>query len=217
MAENRNAEQYVAGTLSDEERARFEEAMIERPELAADVNVRQRIKAGLSQLEQNNELKTFLAPDPARSHYLRYAAAAAVLVVVAAGVLTIWNRQAAAPLQALFNASEIGARPVAGSVILAATRSANVQVIDAQRNGGPIQLQILVDDAAAAPFAVHLVAGGKSSGAMPFNAPSISQITDGFAELYLDPRELESGDYTLSLKSPSGAEQTFPFTLNVSP
>ena len=46
---------------------------------------------------------------------------------------------------------------------------------------------------------------------------SITRVVDGFAEIYLDPRKLESGDYTLSLKSQSGAEQLFPFTLKVTP
>ena len=46
---------------------------------------------------------------------------------------------------------------------------------------------------------------------------SITRVADGFAEIYLDPRELESGGYTLSLKPQSGAEQLFPFTLNVTP
>jgi len=215
VTENPNAERYVAGTLSDEEVARFEEAMIERPDLAADVNVRRRIKAGLSQLEQNNELEALLAPEPRRAQPLRYAAAAAVLVVVAAGVFAIWNREGAAPLQAMFNASEIGTRQVASSFMLANTRSADVP-FDLQRNAGPVQFRILVDDPAAAPFQVSLLAG-RGSASKNIDETTISQATDGFAEIYLDPRELESGDYTLTLTSKTGVAQRFPFELRINP
>jgi hypothetical protein len=217
VTEHREAEKYVAGTLSGEELARFEEAMIERPELAADVSVRRRIKAGLAQLEQNHELDALLAPKQRRPHYMRYAAAATVLLVVAAGLFTVWNREAVAPLQALLDTSEMGAREVAASFILAKTRSADAPTLDVQRNAGPVQLRILVDDPTAAPFAVRLVAAWKPAGAALSAESSISQITDGFVEIYLDPRQLESGGYTLSLMSKSGVDQLFPFTLNVTP
>lgn len=216
MTESRDVERYVAGTLSEEEKARFEEAMIERPELAADVSVRRRIKAGLSELEKNNELEVFLKPDVQRPAYLRYAAAAAVLVVLAAGLMTFWNRERSAPLQALLTASEVGSNPIVSSFILATTRSTDVLAFEVQRDGGPVRLQILVDDPGAAPFTVHLAAEDSPS-AKPIKDSTIAEVTDGLAVIFVDPRELASGNYTMTLKSASGAEQRFPFGLRIIP
>lgn len=213
-----NVERYVAGTLSSEESARFEEAMIERPDLAADVNVRRRIKSGLSLLEERKELAPLLAPSASRPHYLRYAAAASVLVLVV-GLWSTWRGvpSQSQPVQALFSASEMGISKAAGSFILARPRSAKADLLVVQRNGGPVRLQVVVGDRAAVPFTVRLLPRGNSADARAFNLSSISQITDEYAEVYLDPRELESGDYTLSLKSQSGAEELFPFTLRIAP
>jgi len=213
--ESRDVERYVAGTLPEEALARFEEEMIARPELAADVNVRRRIKAGLSRLEQNHELEVLLKEEPHRPNYLRYAAAASVLVVVAAGVMTVWRREEPAPLQALFNSNEIGARQIATSFILATTRSADKPAFEMHRNGGPVALRIVVDDTATAPFSVRLTTG--QAGSTPIKESSVAEVSDGFAVIYIDPRDLESGDYTLALKSGAGAEQLFPFRLNVLP
>jgi hypothetical protein len=209
------AESYVAGKLSGDENARFEEAMIERPALAADVNVRRRIKSGLALLEERNELAPLLASAP-RPRYLRYAAAAAVLVLVASFWST-WRGGPDQPAQALFSASELGARKAAASFMLVRTRSADASNFSVQRNDGPVRLQILVDDPTAAPFEARLMARGKSTDATAMHQSSIPNATDGFAEVYLDPRELESGSYELSLKPKSGAEQHFQFTLNIAP
>ena len=217
MSESREVERYVAGTLSAEEAARFEEALIAHPELAAEVSVRRRIRAGLSELEKNKELEAFLKPEVQRPPYIRYAAAAAVLVVLAAGIMTFWNRDGASPLQAFLPPSEVGTQSIVSSFILATTRSANVLAFEVQRDGGPVRLQILVDDATAAPFAVQLLAGDDHPPWLQFKESSISQTEDGFAVVYLDPRELDSGSYTLSLKSKSSAEQLFPFALIVTP
>ena len=187
--------------------------MIAHPELAADVSVRRRIKAGLSQLEQNHELEALLKEVPRRPNYLRYAAAASVLVVVAAGLMTFWNRETPS-LQALFNASDMGAKPVA-SFILATTRSTDVQVLEIQRDAGQVELRLFVDAAGTPPFTARLTSG--QTGASAIEESSISQLTDGFAVLYLEPRELHSGDYTLALESASGAEQLFPFKLHILP
>src|SRR5689334_12138608 len=172
--------------------------MIAHPELAADVSVRRRIKAGLAQLEKNNELQTFLEPETIRPTYLRYAAAASVLVVVAAGLMILWNREDSRPMHAFFNPSEVGTRTIAASFILANTRSAEAPAFEVQRGGGPIQLHVLVDDASAGPFVARLSGGDDQPPWLRFEESSIPVTTDGFALVYLDPRELDSGRYTLS-------------------
>ena len=213
MTESRDAERYVAGTLSAEDAARFEEAMIAHPELAADVSVRRRIKAGLSELEKNKELEAFLKPEAHRPSYVRYAAAAVVVVVIAAGIMTFRNRDGTPPLQALLTSSEVGTQPIVSSFILATTRSADVLAFEVQRDGGPIRLQILVDELAAAPFEVHLAAA--DSPGTQIKKSTIAAVTDGFAVIYIDPRELASGTYTLTLTPASGAEQRFTFGLRI--
>jgi hypothetical protein len=87
--------------------------------------------------------------------------------------------------------------------------------LEIQRNAGPVELRILVDAAAAPPFAARLTSG--QTHVAGIKDSSVAQITDGFAVMYLEPRELQSGDYTLTLTSPSGAEQIFPFKLHLLP
>ena len=213
LTEQPNAERYVAGTLSEEGVARFEEAMIERPELAADVNVRRRIKAGLQLLDERHELEPLLATARPRPQYLRYAAAAAVLVV-AAGLWSTWRGQWATPDPILISASDIGASPIAATFMLARTRSADTPVFDVLRDGGPVRLRILAEGPEAATFAVKL-AVADPAGAVPIHESSTTIAADGFAEVYLDPRGLSTGAYALSLKAQSGAEQRFPFELRI--
>ncbi|HEY6123277.1 MAG TPA: hypothetical protein VIV63_01400 [Steroidobacteraceae bacterium] len=201
-----SAERYVAGTLSEEELAEFEAAMIERPQLAADVNVRRRIKAGLSLLEERKELDPLLEPEAGRPRYLRYAAAAAVMVV-AIGLWTTWHTDLTPSAHALFASAETGGSKIAASFMLVRTRSADTPVFTVRPDKGLVRLQILVDDPAAVSFTARI--GTEEI--------SILHVVDGFAELYVDPRVLGSGSHTLSLKPASGAEQTFPFTLNVAP
>ncbi|HEU5133975.1 MAG TPA: hypothetical protein VFU13_02410 [Steroidobacteraceae bacterium] len=216
MTEHPTPERYVAGSLTDEEVARFEESMIERPALAADVNVRRRIKAGLELLEQRHELDPLLAPAARQPQVLRYAAAAAVLVVVA-GVWSAWRYQGPSATQALIQSSEIGGARVAATFVLARTRAAGAPDYSVQQSAGLVKFRILVEDPDAVPFAVTLARKEASDGGLPTDDASISQTTDGFAEIYLDPRELSSGSYELVLKSGAGSEQRFPFTLRIAP
>ena len=188
--------------------------MIERPDLAADVNVRRRIKAGMQLLEQRRELDSLLTPQSRRPQFVHYAAAAAVLVV-AAGLWTTWRGQWAAPDRPLISSSDIGASPIAATFILARTRSADIPVFDVQRDGGRVRFRVLVEGPEAAPLDVTLVAVTDPSGAVAIHESSATIAADGFAEIYLDPRGLSSGGYALSLKSLSGGEQRFPFELRV--
>jgi anti-sigma-K factor RskA len=215
LIEQPTAERYVAGTLSDDEVARFEEMMIDRPELAADVNVRRRIKAGLELLEQRSELAPMLTAEVRRPQYFQYAAAATLLVVVA-GLWSTWHGEPKT-MQALFTPGEVNVRPVAATFTLANRRSNEIPAFDVQRDGGLVRFRILVDDAASASYAVRMVAAEVQPGAIPLNTATVAPGSDGFAEIYLDPHELQSGSYRLSLKSPSGTEQVFPFTLRVVP
>jgi hypothetical protein len=215
LTEQPNAERYLAGTLSEEEVARFEEAMIERPELAADVNVRRRIKAGLQLLEERRELDPLLAQAIPKPQYLRYAAAAAVLVV-AMGLWSTWRGQWATPDGTLISSRDIGASPIAATFMLARTRSADTPAFDVQRDGGPVRFRILIDGPEAAPVDVKLVAVTGTSEAVPIHETTTTIAADGFAEIYLDPRGLNTGAYVFSLKAQSVAEQRFPFELRVS-
>lgn len=214
LTEQPTVERYVAGTLSEEEVARFEEAMIERPELAADVNVRRRIKAGLQVLEQRRELDSLLESAVRKPQYLRYAAAAAVLVV-AAGLWSTWRGQWATPDKVLFASSEVGASPIAATFMLAHTRSADIPVFNVQRDGGRLRFRVLVEEPEAGRFDVTLVSLTAPSGEVPVHESSMPVAADGFVEVYLEPRGLSTGTYALSLKPPSGAEQRFPFELRV--
>src|SRR4026209_982222 len=82
------AERYVAGSMSEDEELGFEIAVLESPELAADVDVRQRMKVGLRQLEQRGELQKLLSqPDRRAASRMPLAVAASVLIVLIGAAL----------------------------------------------------------------------------------------------------------------------------------
>src|SRR5689334_9000237 len=95
MSPTESAERYVAGRMSEAEEQLFETTMLERPELAAEVDARQRMKAGLQTLEARGELDALLArsrPSP----YVRYAAAAGVVLVLIA-IIVLWRNSDKTP------------------------------------------------------------------------------------------------------------------------
>src|SRR5262249_26550611 len=84
-----SAERYVAGRMTEDEEREFEVAMLEQPELTAEVDARQRIKAGLQHLDRLGELDKLVAGPP-RRRFVPLALAASVLLLMLAG-LAYWK------------------------------------------------------------------------------------------------------------------------------
>jgi len=86
-------EQYVAGKMSEAEAAAFEEFCLENPEFAKQVELEQRLKAGLAQVARGSTSEFVRSHDTGR---WKIALAASVLLFVGAGAL-LWQRSSERP------------------------------------------------------------------------------------------------------------------------
>jgi hypothetical protein len=219
MNSTESAERYVSGRMDEREEQQFEESMLEQPDVAADVDVRHRIKLGLQQLEERGELDTLLQR-PARRTYLRYAVAACALLALGA-TIAYWQTAGTARVAITGTLTALrggGSQAVAASYILASTRSrADDTVISAAPGAGAVRLRIVLESGIAQSFMASLAevegAGEKS---VAERVP-LQSTGDGLVEVFLDPGELESGRYVLRLapESAAGVPEEFSFTLNL--
>jgi hypothetical protein len=97
MNQQQLIEQYVAGRLGEAEAEAFEEACLEDPELARQVEFEQRLKAGLEQVARGSTAE-FVRSESTLSW--RLAAAASVVLFLCAGVY-LWQRLPGAHSQVL--------------------------------------------------------------------------------------------------------------------
>ena len=84
-------EQYVAGRMSEADAAAFEDYCVEHPEFARQVELEQRLRAGIAQVARGSTAE-FVRTE-AR---WKVALAASVLLIVCAGAF-LWQRSAAVP------------------------------------------------------------------------------------------------------------------------
>jgi len=207
MSSTDSAQRYVAGLMDEAEEQRFEESLLDNPPLAAEVDARQRIKAGLQRLEQRGELSALLAQPAAPSRFIRYAAAAAVLLVLGAGI-SYWKSGTAShafiagSLQALTGAGN-SSHGVAATYLLASTRARPEEtVIATPPGGGLVRIEVVPDSGTERPYTASLarIAGTEEKSLADHvvvqGAPGASLV-----DVYLDPASLEPGDYRLRLSA----------------
>jgi hypothetical protein len=205
--------------MDEAEEQRFEESMLENPPLAAEVDARQRMKAGLQRLEERGELAALLAQPPAPSRFLRYAAAAAVLLVLGAS-LAYWKSGTpsrpfiASSLQAL-TGSGATSHGVAATYVLASTRARPEEtVITAPSGGGLVRIQVVPDSGAERPYMAALARIEDGREHLLADRVTVQGAAGGsLVDLYLDPAALEPGDYRLRL-SAGDLSYDYAFKLN---
>jgi hypothetical protein len=204
MNEPPAAARYVAGHMSEAEIAEFESQMLSRPDLAADVNVRQRIKAGLEVLEERQELSEIVSGVATRRRRV-LALAAGIAVAAISASLIAWHQRGdrASHLLAIETINQSEDTP---SFLLATIRGSGPPVIDLAEGAEFIELRVMVEG--SGNFDVRLVPdapGGIKA------APG----GDGLLTVALRVAGLEDGAYYLSVW-PAGrpeGEQRYPFEL----
>ena len=201
------AARYVAGQMSDPEIAKFEAEMLSRPELAADVNVRQRIKAGLELLEERRELAAIVSGHAARPQHSRFALAAGFAALALTVSLTWWYTQSAGPSH-LIATDEISQAAGTRSFLLGTIRGGTpTPLVDVPAGTEFVELRLMVDGQAGGAYEVRLDS----------RAPSLQASVggDGLLTVGLRLRGLDSGPYYLSVTSNGQAkvEEKFPFQL----
>jgi hypothetical protein len=202
------AARYVAGRMSESEIAEFESQMLSSPELAADVNVRQRIKAGLELLEERQVLGGIVSGAHRAARHRRLALAAGLAVVAVSATLVWWSVRGDHSSH-LFAAGEISQAPSTPSFMLAAIRGGAAPVLEVPAGTEFVELRTLVDG--DGDYEVRLVPD--ASGGI-----RASVGTDGLIRVGLRVSGLQSGSYHLSVtpSGQSGSEQKFAFQLRLS-
>jgi hypothetical protein len=195
------AARYVAGHMSEAEIAEFEAQMLSRPELAADVNVRQRIKAGLEVLEERQELSAIVSGVATRRRRA-LALAAGIAVAAISASLVVWHRgERASHLLAIETINQSADTP---SFLLATLRGSGPPVIDVAAEAEFVELRVMVEGSGS--FDVRLVP----------DAPggiTAKPGDDGLLTVALRVKGLEDGAYYLSVWAAGrpDSEQRFPF------
>lgn len=201
---NPELDAYVAGTASEAEQAAFEEALIASPRLAAELEVRQRIKAGLELLETRDQLDPLLKTSPTSAWKFALAASVAI-ALIAAGVL--WKSGSGkgewlASKQTLSLVMPAHVSAFDGSVILARTRGSPPKVT-VSREGGIVQLRLpLVEQMPDMRLRLDSAGPEKPAVSLPASAA-------GFVEIYLDTSGLEPGIHSLILSADGKDFETY--------
>jgi hypothetical protein len=222
MNSTESAERYVSGRMDESEERQFEEeVLMVRPDVAADVDVRHRIKLGLQALEASGELAALVERPPQSVHW-RYAVAACALLAIGAAI-AYWQFASASRVVMGTSLAALkggASRPISASYIFASTRSrAQAPVITAARDAGAIRIRIVQESGLAQGFAGSLAAASAQGEHVIAERVPLENAGNGLVEVFLDPRELQSGHYVLRLtpESPRGEAQEFPFTLTLKP
>jgi hypothetical protein len=202
------AERYVAGRMSETESLDFETRMISRPDLAADVDVRQRIKAGLTLLDEKGTLKPMVLERRPQARIFRHAAAAGVAVVVLSAGLMLWQRTSGGAV--LLTAGDASGVPAAPYLLMQSRGQAALPVIEASKSSPLIELQMLAAGDPGTAFAVRLervdADGGRVLGDIDATIGA-----DGYVTTFVRVRGLESGRYTIQLRSAGENQSTHSF------
>lgn len=207
---NEQLDSYVDGTADEAQTLRIEEALISDPALAAQLDVRQRIKGGLQLLEQRGQLAALVSDEAGRRGFRRVALAASVLVALVAAasiLLTLRTEPTAGPVFLL--ASALDGREVTRSVVLARTRG-EAQTIEARKDDQVIQLRLFLGEEIQGPLRATLRLPGDSGGT---HAVDLAPASGGFAEVYLDLRSMAEGRHSIQLLSSGKPVETYEFDL----
>ena len=220
MNSTESAERYVSGRMDESEERQFEEeVLMVRPDVAADVDARHRIKLGLQALEERGELAALIERAPQRMRW-HYAVAACALLAVGAAI-AYWQLAGTARgvMGGTLAALKGGAsQPISASYIFASTRSrAQGPVITASPDAGAIRIRVVQESGLAQSFVGSLAAVTADGENVVAERVPLLSGGNGLVEVFLDPRELKNGKYVLRLAPESGAGEAeeFPFTLNL--
>jgi hypothetical protein len=204
--ENEFANRYLAGTLSDAERAAYEPEIARNEDTLRELEATARLKVGLARLRESGELDELLRPTPWSGHRTALAAAAAVVVLAVAVLLVRFGDGTARPLVAasvaLLMDQRGGALPVGGTVAVFRKRAASYDAtIQASSKPQAIELRALPETTvAASQYRVSLLHLNDQGAATPVGSiERLRPAADGFVTVFVDSSLLAAGDYRLDV------------------
>jgi hypothetical protein len=189
---------YIAGRMSEEDARLFEENMLVNPAIAAEVDVRRRIKSGLRLLESRGELAAYSAVP--RPRIIPWAAAASAVLVVIAAAWFVDQR------------GHTDTGPGTTQYFsLVSVRSAETPVLRLEITARTISLRTMLDEDASPPYSMRIQATTPGKRTIELSGDAVKLLPGGEIEGLLDADELAVGRYELIVGTGAGASQPIPF------
>jgi hypothetical protein len=215
---------YLAGRLPDHECRLFEDRLQFEPNLARELDLSLKVKAGLELLQSQNQLAV-----PGFRHPLsltkRLIAAAATIACVAL-LLWVWTHPATGPAILLSttdpgpqagHASHV-ARPIVAHYSFIAMRDSSTPDLDLPADG---LIELRVAPAHRAPrlrYTMRLIAREPTTARTLAALNDLTAGADGYVRGYADASKLRPGTYELQLDTGSAADRdVFTFSLHSAP
>jgi hypothetical protein len=211
---------YLAGQLSDAERAAFEERLERDPAVLHELEATARLKVGLAKLRETGELDALLAPPPWYQRNLTLATAA-MLAIVVLGVLLVRLGPVSSqpPLLAASAGSLVDQQGSALAITstLAVFRKrvdADDAIIESSPTAAAVELRVLPDTKAESGLYEMTLSRIDEDGSLAEVASlaDLRPADDGFVTLFIDRSRLEPGRYRLDVLAEgrgSGAADSF--------
>lgn len=226
--ESELANRYLAGTLSEAERAAYEPDIAGNEDALRELEATARLKVGLARLRENGELDELLRPAPWAQYRLALATAA-VLAVVAVSVMFARFGGEGTVARPLLAASAISlgdqrgsALPIAATVALFRKRVASYDAtIETSPTPRAIELRVLPETpVSSGEYRVTLARMNGASAPEPVaSVTKLQPATDGFVTLFVDASRLRVGIYQLDVlgDEPAGSVAAGTFRIRVEP
>jgi len=194
---------YLAGQLTDDEAAAFENAYLLDPGTVADLEHTLKFKEALAVLRERGELASLLRVAPRRPWLVGVGVAAAALVVFVLSV-AVWQRGlllnflSGTPVLIADNRQSL---PVLSSIVLLRTRERSSALdLQVQPRAGVIEFRILpAQVASGGRYTVSLIRIDTTEARNMGKLESLAPSSDGYVTVYLDQNRLTQGNYELSV------------------
>jgi hypothetical protein len=199
---------YLAGQLTADEARNFEEAMLQRPELLAEVELARTVKLGLRTLRERGELESLVRARHGTAR--RYLATAAAVALAVVGYWWLANQRA--PVMLASSLSELGAHAstasVSGEYLVARIRGSESLSLEATFARPVIVLRVLLPLASEGQLQrVELLRGDDRVGSLD------ATRRGDYLQLFLDSSNLEPGDYELRVSAADGGSPPSAYRL----
>jgi hypothetical protein len=209
--ENEFANRYLAGKLSDAERAAYEPDVAGNEDTLRELEATARLKVGLARLRESGELEDLLSP-PAWTRLRPALAVAAMFGVLAIGILLIrlggdrGRTTTAPPLLAasatLLTDAQGTALPVARTLAVFRKRVQGADAtLEVAATPQVVELRVLPETTVASEtYQVTLARMSEGRAAEPVaSIPGLQPAADGFLDVFVDASRLSAGPYQLDV------------------
>lgn len=209
LLERQLPERYVAGQLSPEETAEFEEYLLENPDVIDQVEIARQFRLGLRTLSQEGKLAAVVRSRELPRRWLLAAGVAAIALMV--GLASWFLRTGPAVLSASIDGlGAANSRPIAGEFMLARTRGSTALEIPVAEEPEAVLLRLEAPQGPSdAGFRIELLNDEREIASVA----DVRAGADGLLSIYLNTAGLEPGDYLVSVSGGKTAPERHPLRL----